>query len=110
MRMGSDRVAKRLAQFLLLDLLLQGYPIFRQWVASKWVSEHNPILLEIDKISPILFNSTLFGWNQNPIWRLSRIVGSYNPFLLESLAIQLMSNLKREKETSITWNKARKQK
>ena len=37
------------------------------------------------------------------------MLGSLQSSPFKSLAIQFMSNLKREKETSISWNKKRKQ-
>jgi hypothetical protein len=109
---GDDRVAKRLDIFLLSEPFLQGSLCSRSGWLQGGIYYHNPILLELAREGrkapqPLQIQSSLA---RIPIIFRSH-QGNLGPLQStppKSPAIQFMSNLKREKETSISGTKREK--
>jgi len=61
-RSGSDSIAKRLDIFLVSEDLLLEVSLYRSWVEFPYVSDHAPILLQLEntslqKVHPFRFHS-----------------------------------------------------
>jgi hypothetical protein len=60
-RIGQGAVARRLDRFLVAEDLLNDTGLYRSWVEFPYISDHAPVLLQLDlppayKIYPFKFN------------------------------------------------------
>jgi hypothetical protein len=63
-RMGTEGVSKRLDRYLLSDNLFNYVRNFRTWVDSTRVSDHSPIILQIESVG----EKTYYPFKLNAIW------------------------------------------
>lgn len=113
-RVGEDRIAKRLDRLLLSEALISNAPIFRQWVEETGNSDHFHIFLDIafpppKPSAPFKFNP---AWFQDPsfsnLFKDTWIHPGMNA--REDKGFLFMENLKRLKKETISWAKDRKMK
>eukprot|EP00253_Pinus_taeda_P030670 PITA_30670 len=110
-RVGEAALARRLDRFLLKGTFIQHLHLYRQWVGSGGLSDHNPIYLEIQGPSkkpkaPFKFNHI---WLKDPsyiklvkdYWLAHPISGN------ESFARCFCRNLSEIKHISIQWAKGK---
>jgi hypothetical protein len=73
-REGSDRISKRLDRAFILAELLKATGRHRSWVANPFLSDHAPVILQLDHSS----HTPTYTFNLNMAWlmdlELSRIV------------------------------------
>jgi exonuclease III len=63
-RSGTTSISKRLDRFFLSDSLLQHADRYRTWVAYPYISDHAPIILQLDSYS----HRSSYPFKFNPIW------------------------------------------
>jgi exonuclease III len=63
-RTGVDQIAKRLDRFLILEEFLSGVGIYRSWVEYPYISDHAPILLQVELL--LIFKA--YPFKLNPQW------------------------------------------
>jgi hypothetical protein len=63
-RSGTTSISKRLDQFFISDSLLQQADRYRTWVAYPFISDHAPIILQLDSYS----HRSPYPFKFNPIW------------------------------------------
>eukprot|EP00253_Pinus_taeda_P031782 PITA_31782 len=108
-RVGDAALTRRLDRFLMKGNLQQRLHLFRQWVGSGGLSDHNPIYLEIQgpfkkPKAPFKFNHT---WLKDPAYvKLMADYWTSHPINdTESLAKGFCRNLSEIKHISIKWAK-----
>jgi endonuclease/exonuclease/phosphatase family metal-dependent hydrolase len=69
-RVGEAFIAKRLDRFLLSEDLVLSSGIFRSWVDFPFISDHAPILLQLEL--PPVYKAIPFKFN--PVWRTEKIL------------------------------------
>jgi hypothetical protein len=67
-RSGVDRISKRLDRFLISEDFLSGVDIYRSWVEYPFISDHAPILLQLEM--PPKFKA--YPFKLNPQWLLDQ--------------------------------------
>jgi hypothetical protein len=67
-RVGEAFIAKRLDHFLLSEDLVLSSGIFRSWVDFPFISDHAPILLQLEL--PPVYKAIPFKFN--PVWRTEK--------------------------------------
>jgi len=106
-RAGEQRVAKRLDRFLVAEVLALGVDVARQWVGSGGVSDHCPIFLEMrgrrrKPPSPFKFNHIWL--KEESFQKLVQDLWVHRPQKsMEFAGSHFHQNLKRIKQTTLTW-------
>jgi len=63
-RVGSEAISKRLDRALISEDLLSSIGVYRAWVEYPYISDHAPIVLQLDSI--LTFKA--FPFQFNPWW------------------------------------------
>jgi hypothetical protein len=106
-----DRISKRLDRFLIAEELLLGIGVYRSWVEYPFISDHAPILIQLEmppryKVFPFKFNPQWlkdqdFHLLVQTLWNESKYLEE------EDKQKRLLWKLKDLKDKTKSWQKLR---